>query len=151
MAVVKRPVTVDESEDRFSRLIAGEKAVLKEIAFALLKFLPEGRRGVAVMMKVHFDFAARFAADGGERCNHVLVILLDGKEEGVLWRTVVPIAKWTDEAWKLLRPMVHALHRAGFVGAVKRLEVIADRDEKIDRSAGARTPGPEEIGEEPFV
>ncbi len=115
-------------------VVAREQPVAGKPLRALLQRAPHVFRGVVFVVQMDFRFAAGAGAHVGDALHDVGIVLLDRVEKGVFRRHAVGIAEFVSEPWPFPLPGLHAGQRLRFAHAVKRLEMVADRQHHVPRA-----------------
>ena len=101
-------------------------------------------RRIAVVVEVQFHLRLGRMAHLRKPSTDVVVPLLDGVKKSVPRALATAIPKLVGKLAPFGFPVPHAVQRAGLIHPVKRLEMIADRDEDIalrgQRRAASQQP-----------
>ena len=103
------------------------------------------------VVEMHLRLGVVAQTEGVQALDHLVVPLLDRKEECVRGRAPVRVQKAIGDPRELLFPLRQAPEGILPIGTVEGLPVVADAQHDVQRLGEANRPLPEQVGEEPLV
>ncbi|WCJ60290.1 hypothetical protein NXS98_03935 [Fontisphaera persica] len=120
---------MDETKADGTALLLSEPAMLAQLGFAQFQFFSQSLCGVAVMVKVDFDFRTTLLAKAGKALQQGGIVLLNRVKKGVSWLNAVVVGKILNGCGKPIFPVPQALMGTGGISVVAQLEMVTHAEQ----------------------